>query len=499
MKSTISFAFKRMALKANYRIFSTKLMLFILVSFLTAIWASASFAQDYSSILNKVEELETRLDNIEYQMTETFRANYNLPNLETRLNKLEKEISGVTQKKHAIPDLSGIEARLAKLESELTNTNQGQDIAAIESSIDELSFQVKLLEDNYTVGEIGGGMNMGNEYMAELSGPAPGMKSSITELPETPENAPEKASIKFDKTPKISGLLKSYWQYDMYEVAENQNNITLKYGRVSIKGGISEDVGYKFQMDFTRSGDDMLLDGFVNFNPTSWATMNVGQFKTPYSTINLRSASKQRFISKPMMASTTAPPTRDIGLSITTKSNQYTTTFGVFNGSGQNETDMNTAKNVAGRVTYKAAAKLNLSANVYYGKTPYAVADTLNLYEDLMMYNGGAEFKHKNLSLEGEYGYYETETLKRTGYFVDAVYNYPTQGILKTVSPALRYEWYDSDTNIRDNAKMRYTLGLKFVFAKLPNMHIRADYQYNEYESGTAEKNTFLTEMQLTF
>jgi len=28
---------------------------------------------------------------------------------------------------------------------------------------------------------------------------------------------------------------------------------------------------------------------------------------------------------------------------------------------------------------------------------------------------------------------------------------------------------------------------------------VRANYQYNEVESGTADKNTFLTEIQLTF
>ncbi|MCD6161237.1 MAG: hypothetical protein J7K40_02350 [candidate division Zixibacteria bacterium] len=164
MEFTISFAFKQMSFKANIQNYSTKRILFFMVSLFTAIWASASFAQDYSSMLSNVEELETRLDNLEYPMTEAFRANYDLPNLETRLNKLEKKISGVAQKKHAMPDPSGSEALLTKLESELINANQGQDIAAIESSIDKLSFQIKQLEDNYTIGEIGSGANIGNEY-----------------------------------------------------------------------------------------------------------------------------------------------------------------------------------------------------------------------------------------------------------------------------------------------------------------------------------------------
>ena len=174
---------------------------------------------------------------------------------------------------------------------------------------------------------------------------------------------------------------------------------------------------------------------------------------------------------------------------------QFSTTIGVFNGSGQNASDINTAKNVAGRITWAGSPKLNLSGNIYYGKTN--AVDSL--YEDLMMYNGGFGFKHEHLSIEGEYGYYESESLKRTGFFMDAVYNHPLVGVIKTISPAFRYEWYDLDTDTPDDAKWRYTIGLKFVFAKLPNMHVRADYQYNEVESGTVDKNTFLTEIQLTF
>jgi len=453
---------------------------------------SPVFAQGFSLILEKLDKLELKINNLEQRINEGSQKSQDISGLESRLNGLEKQVSSVAASK---PDISGLENRLASLEADLSNPETNQDWDFIENSIVELAFQVKQLEDNYTAGNISGGAGMDGQYLAQLQEITEDLKTTVAEFAGHPEGKPEKSSVKFDRTPKISGLLKSYWQYDQYESGDDKNNIKLKYGRVAIKGGVSDDVGYKLQFDFTRNGDDMLLDGAVYFNPTLWSKMTVGQFKTPYSTINLRSASKQRFIDKPMMNSKTSPPTRDVGFSLTSKNSQFSTTVGVFNGSGQNSSDVNNAKNAAGRITWAGSAKLNLSANIYYGKTNEADS----LYEDLMMYNGGFGFKHEKFAIEGEYGYYETESLKRTGFYLDAVYDHPLTGIVKTITPGFRYEWYDSDTDTPDDAKWRYTAGLKLVFAKLPNMHVRADYQYNEVESGTVDKNTFLTEIQLTF
>jgi hypothetical protein len=211
--------------------------------------------------------------------------------------------------------------------------------------------------------------------------------------------------------------------------------------------------------------------------------------------MSLRATSKQWFISRPLMSSKIFPPLRDIGVALNTTSGNYSTTVGVFNGSGMNKVDGNLAKNLVGRMVYKLSPQLNLSGNIIYGKTN--AVDSLT--EDLKMYDGGVSYSHRNLMLEGEYGYCETESEIKTGFFVDALYTLPTEGIIKSITPGVRYDWYDPSNDISGDVQKRYTAGVKLIFVKFPRMHIRADYQYNEIENSETNDSKFLAEVQITF
>lgn len=301
------------------------------------------------------------------------------------------------------------------------------------------------------------------------------------------------SSVKGPVLPSVSGYFVTYWQYDMNSSAEDENNFKVNMARIGFKGDLNDRSSYKVLIDFTRSGGDILLDAVVSFIPVTGAKMNIGQFKTNYSTLNLRSATAQRFVSKPLMSSKTSPPTRDIGVSMEYKQSQYSASLGLFNGESQNSTDQNTAKNLSFRTTFNPSKILNLAGNVYYGKTTGTTA------EDLLMYNGSFGFIHHRLSIEGEYGYYDTDNLSRTGFFTDMLYEFDLTGIVKSITPGVRYDWYDQNLDSDNDAQSRITTSTKFTFRELTNMHLRIDYELNSLESGADADNRLFVEAQLKF
>ncbi len=432
-------------------------------------WISVANAGGFTAVVEKLDNLEARIAELE--------------------SSLAIEKSGIERE--------NINTRINSLENRLNLSSKENDYENLEKTVARLSSRIESLESGYSSGTqlaTSDGAKASPETLAEF-------RALISELREVIsganiENAAgQDGNTSLDRKPVISGLFKTLWEYDDYDGSDNENDFSVYYGRISIKGDMTENIGYQLQVDFARDSDDMLLDAFAFFHPTLWSKLTVGQFKSPYSTVNLRSASKQRFISKPLIASKISPKTRDIGLAFSMAGENYSTVMGVFNGVGQNQPDDNTYKNLAGRFEWDFSQSLQFSGNAYYGKTN----SPDSLAEELTMYNGGAVYSQGNLSIEGEYGYYETENLSQGGYFIDAVYEYKTAGIIKSVSPGIRYDWYDPDYDITGDIQSRYSAGLMFKFSKFPNMHARVNYLVDDIENSTVQDKRILSEIQLTF
>ena len=426
---------------------------------------SQANAQGLSALLDKLDEMEARIQSLETKV-QPDKANDKTAALGNRLEKLESRLNSYLDDNQTVDIekmVTELTLRIDKLEKRAVNSDE-VIASANPQSLTELRDLIHELRDIIASSDSGTLAN--NEKSSGVN-----------------------------RSPVISGLFKTLWEYNVNDGRDNENDFSIYYGRVSLKGDMTENIGYQLQVDFARDSDDMLLDAFAFFNPTLWSKITVGQFKSPYSTVNLRSAAKQRFISKPLMASKTAPKSRDIGLSLSMAGENYSTVFGVFNGVGQNQPDDNTAKNLAGRITYDFSPSLSFSGNAYYGKTNQADS----LAEDLAMYNGGAIYSSGNFSIEGEYGYYETDNQKRTGYFVDAIYEYNLSGIVKSITPGVRYDWYDPSDDVTGDIETRYTVGMKLKFAALSNMHFRVDYLVDETETSELKDKQILSEIQVTF
>jgi len=291
-----------------------------------------------------------------------------------------------------------------------------------------------------------------------------------------PEQQNSITQAKSSSSLKISGFVRPQFSYTP---SDDGDASEFKAGKARIKfaGSISSSTSYGIQIDMVR--DEVLLDAFVVQKIIPSLSIKAGQFKTPYSTDNLTSASKVAFINRPYIKSDTSPAFRDIGLQATYKVSKFDFIASVMNGSGPNTGETNNNKNIAYRVVARVIPQLQLTGNFCTGKN--------NPDDDIRdeLVNIGANGKLRGWEYSGEYAQKKHDKLTKSAYFAYAAYDWNTQfKRVPILTPTVRIELSDPDTDIDDDAKSRYTIGLTAHFAKKYSDSVMINYEIREIEKG---------------
>lgn len=150
-----------------------------------------------------------------------------------------------------------------------------------------------------------------------------------------------------------------------------------------------------------------------------------------------------------------------------------------FNGTGQNKSDNDKTDNYAFRAVVKPIADLNISGNYAGGILQGNKVDMFDL---------GAGYKLNGLSLAGEYAK-RTATVNAADVSLDSYFAYAIYDIalnsdfIKFISPAVRYEYFEPNSNAANDEFNRMTFGLTFSFAKLTFAHFRINYETFNYKA----------------
>ena len=279
-----------------------------------------------------------------------------------------------------------------------------------------------------------------------------------------------------DTKPKISGYIKSSFTY----IPSNDCDISdfkVRNARIKFVGKISSSTDYCIFSDAVR--DDVLLDAYITQKVTSSLSVKVGQFKTPYSTENLRGGSKLAFINRPYLQKDASPSFRDKGLQVSYKVNMFDLQVALMNGSGQNKAETNNNKSIAYRVVAYVIPQFQLSGNFYTGKN---YPDESSRDEFI---NIGASGTTGSWEYSSEYASVKHGALTGSAFFAYVAYDWDTT--LKRVpllSSGLRAEFSDPNTNIGNNARLRYTIGLTAHFGKKYHNRVMINYELCDAETG---------------
>ena len=322
------------------------------------------------------------------------------------------------------------------------------------------------------------------------------------------------AQDKSDYSPQMYGYVRAWYQNNSQD---NSQEFNIKMARFGVKGKVNEYADYKVFVDFARFGSfntvsdtinnrsflksasakfsDVLLDAVATIKPVKNLAFSLGQFKVPFSTDNLKSAAVIDFVNRPFITSV-APGLRDIGVmgTFTGKSDiPVSLMAGVFNGAGQNNSENDKTLNYSLRGVVEPVSNFELSANYYGGR----ISGT-----DVHIYDLGLGYKISALDFSAEYAHrasdVNTSTVNSYAYFASLVYYIKTDNaVVSGITPAVRYDYYDSNSSLSNNEVNRTSVGFSLEFAKINYAHLRFNYEF--YKTTGTNYNNLVIEMQTRF
>ncbi len=269
-----------------------------------------------------------------------------------------------------------------------------------------------------------------------------------------------------------------------------------KRARLSLAGDINEYAQIKIQADFATS--PKLLDGLMTISPHQQWSFSVGQYKPPFGTDFLISATGTPFVNRSKI--TGLATDRDIGATLSFKqkfNSDYSLklTAGMFNGSGINTSDVNNNKNFVARAEVTLGGMFTFAPNIYAGKTNEIDA----LKEKLVDFGSSATWKWRNEIIETEYIHSKHGDISRQGWYVWGGHSFDIGlGFLKELQLAARYEQYDLDLDVDGNRTDRMTLGTT-LFVDKKYTKIQFNYELNNEQRESVDNNEFLVNVQVAF
>ena len=299
--------------------------------------------------------------------------------------------------------------------------------------------------------------------------------------------------------------LSGYTQVRYQAHESGSNGFDVRRARISLKGKMSDRLGYRLQTDLGGSSPK-LLDAELTFALAAGAKISAGQFKIPFSRENLVSSPDLATINRSQIVEALTARGkdvignhngRDIGvmLSGTAGKNAQASLFdyalGAFNGSGINIADRNKQKDVVGRAVFHPLKNMGLGGSFYAGK--YTLAD--DEVSEKTRQRIGAEFSCTiaSLSLASEYITGKDDNIKKAGWYLQAgflVIPEKLQGVLK-------FDTYDRNTSIPNNSNRVSTIGANIFFDEKSRLQL--DYEFKDEQGGEEINNSFIAQLQFGF
>lgn len=301
-------------------------------------------------------------------------------------------------------------------------------------------------------------------------------------------------------------------RYQALEEAGRIDGFDIRRARLDVKGIISPYWGYRVQFDL--AGTPKLIDAYVELKLNDYLNFTVGQAKIPFSLENLASSNKLELIDRSQVVEALTGRGRDVGGNqngrdigiqvggtILKLKDRPVVDYrvGVYNGSGINVVDNNEKKDYAARLILHPVTGLDISGALYYGSRfvpevrTGTVVTTPSKSVDRNRYGFDLSYDLKNLSVRSEYIHGTDDLIDREGYYVQGGYYF----FQKKFQLIAKYDFYDADLAIGDNAAIWYVLGANYNFNTATRLQF--NYTLKEEEGSGIDNNFASAQLQIGF
>lgn len=301
--------------------------------------------------------------------------------------------------------------------------------------------------------------------------------------------------------PKISGLVNVRYQYstEANNYLTGKNGFDIRRMYLNAIGNVSKEISYKLQADL--AGTPRVLDAYVEWKPTTFIGLQVGQFKVPYTLENPYSPNTLETADNSQVITALVTDIdgnknngRDIGLSVNGSLfpqngfNLIDYKLGVFNGNVINALDNNTSKDYVGSLLINPLRSVTVAASYYSGEYgPEATKYTRNRTSI------GARYDNGKLLVRGEYLSGTTASKNGEGYYVSAAYSINNQ-----LQPVLKYDFYQSDKANANSPITNYVVGLNYWATT--KVRVQANYTHKDFKDGAkTDTDYYVAQLLLTF
>lgn len=380
-------------------------------------------------------------------------------------------------------------------------TNDKKDL---QEAIQSLDSTIQSIKENYEKRQMSRNLLVGTnavvamEPMDQIYMLATSLELVSYELSKTVEEI-DKSSNKNSANVGHGKVKLSAYTHQQYhnEFGENdESDFISKRARFIIKGNLNKYAKIKIQTEF--AGSPKLLDGALEISPNKSFSLTAGQFKPPFGTDFLKSATVFPFVNTFMAKGLGTD--RDIGAMITFQQKLNPNTkvklsSGLFNGAGINQSDVNNDKNFVGRAELHYNKNVVVAANIISGMTN----EVDSVKQDVNSF-GGSVTAHWNTNIvEAEYVHTKVDQTKKSGWNAWAGHTFKTSSdFIPAVQLLARYEQYDVDMDLSGNQKDRITIGSN-LYIDNKYTKIQFNYQINNEEINSVDNNEFLVNLQVAF
>lgn len=309
---------------------------------------------------------------------------------------------------------------------------------------------------------------------------------------------------------KIFGYIQPEYDYNLTE-GDQDNTIRFKRARIGVRGKVMNDFSYYFMLEASPfiggTADTYLMDAFVTYEADNWARISVGTFKQPFSLDVATPCHMIKTIERSVVADQLVAPQRDFGLSVFGGNNftKLNYSVAIMNGTGLNQGDNNTKKDVMGRVTYKITNYLSLGGSFRFG---HPIPN--NNEDDRSSYGGELLLELDKLRVQAEYIYDEGAyfagaaggcgtTPIALGEKRDGAYMLATYAINEKFEPVFKYEYFDPDIEIKDNIGYLERMTVGFNYFVNDKVRFQLNYLANIETIANVDNDQLLAQVQIKF
>ncbi len=319
-----------------------------------------------------------------------------------------------------------------------------------------------------------------------------------------PLSAEEKVSISTNGVEIKFNALTQIWFSENFQSARTAADIhtyRLRRSELKFSGKIeNEKVGWLMMLDPAERPSSPLQDLYVDLRYIPKTEFRAGQFKIPFSMEALTSSGQLDFTERALVVRTFANK-RDIGAILSGKFKRFEYYFGEFNGTGQNTSDNNPAKDVVARIVVKPATDLAFGGSGYWGSVNGNTVRNGRIafdYQDLWRAGTDLRFDYHRVSFRSEAIWARSDSTFLTGSIrnprVEIVrkkqwggYSSASLKFFKKHQFGIRLEWFDPNTNIGRDVTFISTLGYNFL--QTPRLKWQINLQSEVLQQGLAENN----------